>query len=149
PRNVRRVIRALEVCLTTGKRFSDLRKKTPPDYKVQIIGLTADRDELYCRIDERVDWMVQNGFVEEVRALLDRGYTLDLSAMSSLGYREIGEFLSGEMDLTEACQQIKYATHKYARHQYSWFRLGDERIQWFDSSLEQAEILAQIETNLP
>ena len=148
PKNLRRVIRALEVCLLTGKRFSDLRKKTPPDVDVQIIGLTADRDELYRRIDNRVDWMMNNGFIEEVQALLDRGYSQDLPSMSSLGYREIAEYLKGKMGLTEACQQIKYTTHNFARHQYSWFRLGDERIQWFDIGSDQSEILAQIEANL-
>ncbi|MDY6912081.1 MAG: tRNA (adenosine(37)-N6)-dimethylallyltransferase MiaA [Chloroflexota bacterium] len=147
-RNLRRVIRALEICQATGKRFSDLKKKNPPDFDTHIFGLTAEREELYRRIDLRVDRMVQEGFIEEVQGLIARGYSLELPAMSSLGYREIGRFLSGDLDLSEGCQQIKYATHRFARHQYAWFRLKDERISWFDSVDEENEIAAQIEANL-
>ena len=132
PRNIRRVIRALEVCRVTGKRFSELRIKTPPDFNTQIVGITAQRDELYRRIDERVDRMIERGFVEEVRGLLARGFPLSLPSMSSLGYQEIGRYLNGELDLPEASQQIKYTTHRFARRQYTWFRLNDERIRWFD-----------------
>ncbi|NQT71505.1 MAG: tRNA (adenosine(37)-N6)-dimethylallyltransferase MiaA [Chloroflexi bacterium] len=148
PRNVRRVIRALEVCHSTGELFSDLRKKNPPDYDMQILGLTTDRTRLYDRIDRRVDIMIEQGFVEEVRGLLERGYSLDLPAMSSLGYREIGRFINGEIDLPEVSQQIKFATHKFARHQYSWFRLSDSRIQWFDIGEDNARIVAQVEANV-
>lgn len=136
PRNLRRVIRALEVCHSTGRRFSELRKRTPPDFDTLIIGLTVERAGLYRRIDSRVDRMIEQGFVEEVRRLVDRGYSLDLPAMSSVGYREIGRFLNGEMDLPCAIQQIKYETHRLARHQYAWFRLNDERIHWFESNEE-------------
>ncbi len=135
-RNIRRVIRALEVCKVTGKKFSDLRQKNPPDFDVRIFGITMKREELFSRIDQRVGRMVEQGFVEEVRGLLDRGYSLDLPAMSSLGYREIGRYFDGEFDLHEACQQIKYVTHKFARHQYGWFRLKDERIKWFEIGQE-------------
>ncbi len=132
PRNIRRVIRALEVFRITGKRFSELRTKTPPDFNVRIVGITVERDELYRRIDARVDAMVKHGFIDEVRSLLDRGYSPDLPAMSSLGYREIGGYLKGELSLPEACEQIKFTTHRFARNQYAWFRANDERIRWFD-----------------
>ncbi len=132
-RNLRRVIRALEVCRITGKRFSELRTRKPPDFDMQIVGITMEREELYRRIDDRVDSMVGQGFVEEVRSLLDRGYSLDLPAMSSLGYREIGRYLSGELNLPDACEQIKFTTHRFVRNQYAWFRLSDERIRWFDA----------------
>ncbi len=132
PRNIRRVIRALEVFQITGKRFSELRTKTPPDFNVRIVGITVERDELYRRIDARVDAMVKHGFIDEVRSLLDRGYSPDLPAMSSLGYREIGGYLKGELSLPEACEQIKFTTHRFARNQYAWFRANDERIRWFD-----------------
>ncbi|MCL0098339.1 tRNA (adenosine(37)-N6)-dimethylallyltransferase MiaA [Dehalococcoidia bacterium] len=136
PRNLRRVIRALEVCRSTGKRFSELRKRTPPDFDTLIIGLTVERAELYRRIDSRVDRMIEQGLVEEVSDLIGRGYSPDLPSMSSVGYQEIGRFLSGETDLATAVQRVKYETHRLARHQYAWFRLNDERIHWFESNKE-------------
>lgn len=147
-RNIRRVIRALEVCHSTGEQFSELRKRNPPDYDMQILGLTTDRTRLYDRIDSRVDIMIEQGFIEEVRGLLERGYSLDIPAMSSLGYREIGRFINGKIGLPEARQQIKFITHKFARHQYSWFRLSDPRIQWFDNAYDMTQIVAQVETQL-
>ncbi|MFO8101438.1 MAG: tRNA (adenosine(37)-N6)-dimethylallyltransferase MiaA [Dehalococcoidia bacterium] len=138
PRNIRRIIRALEVCRATGKKFSELRTKHPPDFDVRILGLTVERDELYRRIDARVDAMMERGFVDEVRGLIDRGYSLDLSAMSSLGYREVGRHLKGETSLEEAVRQIKFATHRFARQQYAWFKLSDSRIRWFDISRTSA-----------
>ena len=102
------------------------------------IGLTAERTELYRRIDSRVDRMIEQGLVEEVRGLIDRGYSLALTSMSGVGYREIGRFLSGEMALPDAVERIKFETHRIARHQYAWFRLKDERIHWFDSDEEAA-----------
>jgi tRNA dimethylallyltransferase len=132
PRNVRRVIRALEVTKLTKIPFSLSQNKKPPPYQTLIIGLTADRKELYRRDDERVDSMIIQGFVEEVRALLKMGYNLNLPAMSSIGYREIGQFIQGEMTLDEAVYKIKTGTHRLIRHQYAWFRLKDECIKWFD-----------------
>jgi tRNA dimethylallyltransferase len=132
PRNVRRVIRALEVSKLTAKPFSQLQKKQPPPFQSLIIGLTADRTELYRRADKRVDNMVEQGFVEEVKKLLKMGYNLSLPSMSSIGYREIGQYLQGEMTLDEAVYKIKTGTHRFIRHQYAWFRLKDERIKWFD-----------------
>ena len=143
-RNLRRVIRALEVCRITGKRFSELRIKKPPNFDVRIVGITAERDELYRRIDERVGRMIEAGFVDEVSGLINKGYSLDLPAMSSLGYREIGRYLNGELELPEAGEQIKFATHRFARHQYAWFSLSDKRILWFDSigtAIEEAGAL--------
>ncbi|MCL0094167.1 tRNA (adenosine(37)-N6)-dimethylallyltransferase MiaA [Dehalococcoidia bacterium] len=136
PRNLRRVIRALEVCRSTGRRFSELRKKASPDFDTLIIGLTVERAELYRRIDSRVDRMIEQGLVEEVSDLIGRGYSPDLPSMSSVGYQEIGRFLSGETDLATAVQRVKYETHRFARHQYAWFRLRDERIHWFESNEE-------------
>jgi tRNA dimethylallyltransferase len=132
PRNVRRVIRALEVTKLTEVPFSQSQKKKPPPYQTLIIGLTADRKELYRRADQRVDSMIKQGFVEEVRALLNMGYNLNLPSMSSIGYHEIGQFIQGGMTLDEAVYKIKTGTHRFIRHQYAWFRLKDERIKWFD-----------------
>ncbi|MFC1968257.1 tRNA (adenosine(37)-N6)-dimethylallyltransferase MiaA [Chloroflexota bacterium] len=130
--NARRVIRALEVCRGAGGSLSQLLRKEPPWFDTFLVGLTAERGEIYRRIDSRVDDMVKCGLVDEVQGLIDRGYGLELSSMSGIGYRQIGEFLQGELDLATAIQRTKYETHRVARHQYAWFRLKDERIHWFD-----------------
>lgn len=131
-RNLRRVIRALEVCQATGVPFSQLQNKQPPDFTALIIGLTTGREDLYRRIDLRVDRMIEQGLVAEIMGLLDKGYGLDLPALSSLGYRQIGLFLEGRLTLDVAIQQIKFETHRFARHQFAWFRANDKRIHWFD-----------------
>jgi tRNA dimethylallyltransferase len=132
PRNVRRIIRALEVHRGTKIPFPRLQRKKALPFKILIIGLTTDRGELYHRIDSRVDGMMRQGLVEETKRLLDMGYHFNLPAMSGVGYKQIGMFLRGEVTLAAATQQIKFETHRLARHQYSWFRLTDRRIQWFD-----------------
>jgi tRNA dimethylallyltransferase len=131
-RNVRRVIRAIEVCRGGDATFSQLQLKEKPPFEPLIIGLTAARDELYRRIDRRVDYMIDSGLVDEVKGLLAAGYGYHLPAMSGIGYKQIAAYLKGEIDLEEAVQQTKYETHRFARHQYSWFRLKDDRIKWFD-----------------
>jgi tRNA dimethylallyltransferase len=141
PHNIRRVIRALEVNKFADSTFSHLQKKQPPPFQTLIIGLTAERKELYPRTDERVDNMLKQGFVDEVSKLLKMGYNLTLPSMSSIGYREIGQYLSGGMTLEEAVYKIKTGTHRFIRHQYAWFRLKDERIKWFDiEKVNQGEI---------
>ncbi|MFC2047825.1 tRNA (adenosine(37)-N6)-dimethylallyltransferase MiaA [Chloroflexota bacterium] len=146
PRNVRRVIRALEVYKYAGTPFSQLQQKKAPFFDALIIGLTTDRAELYRRIDLRVDKMIEQGLVEEVKKLVNMGYNFDLPAMSGIGYKQIGMFLKGETTLELATQQIKFETHRFVRHQYSWFRLGDDRIRWFDvkgeAELEIKELVA-------
>jgi tRNA dimethylallyltransferase len=139
PKNIRRVIRALEVYQATGKPFSELQQKQPPPFHILIIGLTVERDELYRRIDSRVDDMIKRGLVDEVKGLLQRGYSLSLPSMSGLGYKQIAMFLQGRLDLPSAIEQVKYETHRFARHQYAWFRLSDERIHWFDINNEYQE----------
>ena len=135
PRNARRLIRALEVYGRAGASLSrPARKKKVPPYSTMIIGLTADRTELYRGIDQRVDGMIECGLVAEVEKLLNMGYDFNLPAMSGIGYRQAGLFLRGELPLETAIQQIKFETHRFVRHQYSWFRLSDERIHWFDVS---------------
>jgi tRNA dimethylallyltransferase len=132
PGNVRRVIRALEIYLTTGKPASQLWQKKGLDLPILIIGLTTTRNDLYHMIDSRVDEMIKQGFVEEVKGLLAMGYALSLPSMSSIGYRQVGMFLGGELDLASAIEQTKHGTHRIARHQYAWFRLADNRIHWLD-----------------
>jgi tRNA dimethylallyltransferase len=132
PTNLRRIIRALEICQTTGHPASKLWQKQPLPYPVLIIGLTMQREDLYRRIDSRVDEMIKHGLIDEVKGLIAKGYSLDLPSMSGIGYKQIGMFLHRELDLSIATQQIKHETHRFARHQYAWFHLDDARIHWFD-----------------
>lgn len=132
PNNVRRVIRALEVTLVAGRPISGLQRRRPPPYDILIIGLDAERAVLYERIDRRVDEMLAQGLLDEVRALRDAGYGWHLPAMSALGYQQTGAYLRGELSLAEAVERIKYETHRFVRQQYTWFRRDDPRIHWFD-----------------
>jgi tRNA dimethylallyltransferase len=131
-RNVRRVIRALEVYAGTGQAFSRLGSKKPPAFTPFIIGLTAERSALYRIVDKRIDAMIEMGLVGEVENLLKMGYDFNLPSMSGIGYRQLGQFIRGELTLEEAVQKIKTETHRFIRHQYAWFRLDDEKIHWFD-----------------
>lgn len=132
PGNIRRTIRALEIYRKTGQKPSVLQTKVGLDYPVLIIGMTAPRNVLYERINLRTDNMINAGFVDEVQELINLGYSDDLPSMSSLGYGQLSKYLKGKMSLIDAVQQIKYKTHRFARSQYSWFRLNDNRIHWFD-----------------
>ncbi len=138
PRNLRRVIRALEVHHQTGMPFSKMRRRGEGRYSSLIIGLTLPRDELYRRIDQRVDRMMEAGWLDEVRCLLERGVTAELPSMSSVGYRELAAYLQGEISLEDAVQNIKSNTRKFARRQSSWFRLSDPRIRWLQSDANVA-----------
>jgi tRNA dimethylallyltransferase len=134
PSNTRRIIRALEIYHALGQHPSQLQRKEAPSFPILLIGLTRERSELYRKIDWRVDKMIQIGLVEEVEQLLKRGYSPSLPSMSGIGYKQIAQFLRGEMTLPQAIDKIKYETHRLARHQYAWFRLSDSRIHWFDTS---------------
>ncbi|HUW45588.1 MAG TPA: tRNA (adenosine(37)-N6)-dimethylallyltransferase MiaA [Dehalococcoidia bacterium] len=139
PRNIRRVIRALEIYHATGQFLSQLQRKESPGFPILLIGLTQERSGLYRKIDWRVDKMLQRGLVEEVEQLLKKGYSSSLPSMSGIGYKQIGQFLRGEMTLPQSIDKIKYETHRLARHQYAWFRLSDSRIHWFDNSEAKAK----------
>jgi len=144
-RNVRRVIRALEVCLTTGRPISELQCKNPPAYRITQLGVTRPRPELYARIDARVDRMIEDGLVEEVRGLVVAGYGWELPAMSGLGYRQIGQYLQGEITLAEAVALIKRQTRRLVHQQQTWFRADDAAIHWLESSHDsRSEILAML-----
>ncbi len=134
PRNLRRVIRALEVHHQTGIPFSKMRSRGEGRYRSLVIGLTLPRDELYRRIDQRVDRMMEAGWLDEVRRLLERGVTAERPSMSSVGYRELAAFLQGETSLEDAVQNIKSHTRQFARRQSAWFRLSDSRIRWLQSN---------------
>ena len=123
--NVKRVIRALEVFEFTGKTISQHQKESrlePPPYRYLTFLLDMDRDELYQRIDRRVDRMIQDGLVEEVRSLLDRGYKPGSIAMQGLGYKELIRYLEGEIPLDEAIYILKRDTRHYAKRQITWFK---------------------------
>ena len=141
PRNVRRVVRALEVAYSGS---SDAVRKEPPPYNVLVIGLTLDRSSLYERIDGRVDAMIASGWLSEVEGLLVDGYGPDLPSMSSVGYSELADVLAGVLSMDEAVRRIKYRTHRLARAQYAWFRLNDDRIRWFDATGEIDQALATV-----
>jgi tRNA dimethylallyltransferase len=129
-RNVRRVIRALEVYDVTGRPISHWQTKGTPDFEYLLFGIDVPKEELHERIDRRVDAMFDAGFVDEVQALLDDGVPPDAPAMSSIGYREIVEYLDGRYSLPEAIETTKRATRQLARRQAQWFRRGDPRITW-------------------
>jgi tRNA dimethylallyltransferase len=147
-RNPRRLIRALEVCLVTGRPFSEQLGARPTPYRPLFFGLNMARDALYARADARSDAMLAAGLVAETEALLARGYSWELPSMSSLGYREVGAYLRGEASLVEAMARFKRATHSYIRRQLTWFR-RDERITWLDAAQPSEALAEQIAVRLP
>ncbi|MCA9976115.1 MAG: tRNA (adenosine(37)-N6)-dimethylallyltransferase MiaA [Anaerolineales bacterium] len=132
PRNVRRVIRALEVTLVSGRPITELQRKMPPPYHLAMIGLRREREALYARIDERVDGMMAAGLLAEVERLREMGYGRFLPSISGLGYRQLYDYLEGELTLAEAVQRIKFETHRFVRQQNTWFRADDPAITWFE-----------------
>ncbi len=135
PRNVRRVVRALEVTIASGRRFSD-HSIGEPRYRVFRIGLTVEREELYRRIDARVDAQIAAGLLEETRSAIDRGCPTTRPALSGFGYRQMVDFLEGRLEFPEAVQRYKFETHRFARTQLTWFRLEDRSIEWLAADSE-------------
>jgi tRNA dimethylallyltransferase len=134
-RNVRRVIRALEVCLTTGRPISEQQGKRPPPYRILQIGLTMERETLYARVDRRLDEMMAAGLVEEVRGLLQAGYDWHLPAMSGLGYVQFKPYFErGVTPEAEVVAEIRRATRRLIRSQANWFQRDDPAILWFDAA---------------
>ena len=131
-RNYRRTIRALEVIMTTGRKFSEQRGQSDSPYHLVTIGLTRPREELYQRVDQRIDMMFADGFIGEVKKLLDKGYSPTLPTMSAIGYRECVSVIKGELTEEQAKVQIRRATRIYVRRQANWFKASDPNIQWFN-----------------
>jgi tRNA dimethylallyltransferase len=129
-RNVRRVIRALEVHEHTGVPISSWQRKGEPDFEYLLFGLDVPREELDRRIDRRVEAMFAAGFEDEVRGLLARGVPPDAAAMSSIGYAEVVRHLQGSLTRDEAVELTTRATRRLARRQAQWFRRDDGRIAW-------------------
>ena len=130
-RNLRRTVRALEVILKTGKRYSDQRQHSPSPFRVLQLGLSRPREELYHLIDKRFENMLQAGFIDEVSFLMKKGYSIKSPAFSAIGYREIAGVLNGEISIEEAVVQIKQVTRQFVRHQANWFKENDPGIVWF------------------
>ena len=142
PNETRRIIRAFEL-LAEGESYARQRERLarlPQAVPAVFIGLSVDPDLLRKRIDARVDAMVEAGLVDEVRGLLDRGLREGITAPQAIGYKEIVAALDGECTLEEAIQAIKFATHRYAKRQRTWFR-KDGRIHWLDADrIEDANV---------
>jgi tRNA dimethylallyltransferase len=130
PRNVRRVVRYLEVYHATGQPISSRQHKIAPPYDLLQIGLTLPRAELYQRIDARVDAMMAQGLLDEVRRLVDMGYDPDLPALSGFGYRQLIRHVLGGISLTDAIEETKKESRRFVRRQYAWFPLADQNILW-------------------
>ncbi|QAY68387.1 tRNA (adenosine(37)-N6)-dimethylallyltransferase MiaA [Paenibacillus protaetiae] len=145
PNDVRRVIRALEVYHLTGETFSSQQEgqKRESPYELCIIGLSLDRAELYQRIEQRIDLMMEQGLVEEVRQLLQSGTPPHAVAMQGLGYKEIAAYLNGECTLEAAVTLLKRDTRRFAKRQLSWFR-HMENIHWIDMGENFSNNLAAI-----
>ena len=142
--NTKRVIRALEVALS-GKKMNDFSNdlKINEAYKPIIIVLNREREHLYKRIDMRVDIMMKNGLIEEVKSLLNMGYTKDMISMQGIGYKEIIKYFDGEYELDEAIEIIKRDSRRYAKRQLTWFRRYDDA-KWFNlDEYDNSEILKE------
>lgn len=143
PNNTRRVIRALEVQMRTGKAISALQAKRPPPYRIYRLGLQLPRAILYKRVDARVEAMIAAGLVDEVARLLDMGYDRALPSMSGMGYREIAAHLLDDWSLDQAIERTKFNTHEFIRGQDVWFRGHDNGILWHNVEDIDAAILAR------
>lgn len=130
----KRIIRALEIYEITGKTMSEYNegfRRETDDYNLLMICLNMDRAQLYHRINQRVDLMVEKGLIKEVENILNLGYSKDLVALQGIGYKEIIEYLEGNISLHEAIDKIKQGSRNYAKRQLTWFR-RDKRIKWID-----------------
>ena len=144
-RNFRRTIRALEVIMTTGKKFSEQRGQIDSPYHLITIGLIRPRVELYARVDARIDSMFVNGFLDEVKNLLASGYSPTLPTMSAIGYRECIQVLEGKLTLEEAKQAIRRMTRIFVRRQANWFKESDPNIYWYSV---KGGVVEEIEKNI-
>jgi len=147
--NVKRVARALEYIHHTGRLFSEYNEeqsKRESDYNFIYFALNDDRDKLYEKINKRVDMMIENGLIDEVKGLLSKGYSRDLNSLSSIGYKEICSYLAGELELRDAVNLIKQNSRHYAKRQLTWLRRYD-KIRWINLSeyLASAMVIKEIE----
>lgn len=142
--NTKRVIRAIEVCLS-GQKMNDFSKdlKYNPKYKPIIIVLNRDREVLYDRINRRVDIMLENGLLDEIKNLLKMGYKKDMISMQGIGYKEMIKYLDGEYTYEEAVEIIKRDSRRYAKRQITWFKRYEDA-KWYDlGDYQDVEILKE------
>ncbi len=138
-RNVRRVIRALEIHHVTGLPPSQIRIKSPPDFDVLKIGLILPRDQLYARIDARIEEMMEAGWLDEVKTLLSLDIPQGAPSMSAIGYAQLAEYLRGDVELDEALAETRRLTRQFIRRQANWFKPDDPSIRWFVNDEDVAE----------
>lgn len=141
PRNMRRTLRALEVILRTGHRFSKLRGRDGSPYRTLRLGLTRPRPELYVQIDKRIEGMLAAGLLAEVQALLQAGYSPGLPTLSAIGYQEMIAYLEGKISLEEAIARMKRRTRQFVRRQANWFKESDPEIRWFRVGPETIDVV--------
>lgn len=149
-RNYRRTIRALEVIHATGRTFSEQRGQGESPYHLITVGLMRPRAELYERVDQRIEIMFANGFLDEVRRLLSKGYSPSLPTMSAIGYRECIRVIDGEFNEEQAKAEIRRATRIFVRRQANWFKEADPSIKWFrveEGVIEEVEAYLQSSLN--
>ena len=151
PNDIRRVVRGLEIYELTGKSQTELNRldaEKEEKYNTFMFALEWPREVLYRRIDLRVDEMIRRGLVEEVRRLMDKGLSAGSTAMQALGYKEIAQYLSGEISLEEAADRVKMGSRHYAKRQISWFK-RDKRTVWIPAEGKTAgEIAGEIEKRI-
>ncbi len=147
PNNSKRVLRALEVCLVTGKKFSNLQKKksSPIPYRILKFGINKSRNKLYQDINSRVDLMFQNGLVSEVTRIIELGYDINLNSINTVGYKEVIRLLNGEIDQNKCIEQVKQNSRRYAKRQLTWFRT-EKNIQWY--IIENSEDLKMVASDI-
>ena len=133
PNDLRRIIRALEVYNLAGEPISEIQKikEITHKYDCFIIGLNRERDELYKRVEERVNNMFDGGLVKEVKVLLEQGYNPELSSFQALGYKETVDYLNGKFTLEEAKEKVKKNTKNFVKRQFTYFKKNKD-IKWFD-----------------
>lgn len=144
PSNTRRIVRALEVYKITGTPISELhKKKDAASFKTVFVGLMWERKQLYKRIDERVDWMIHNGLLNEVKNLIEMRYSFMNNSLQTVGYQEVFKFFDGVISFEEMVELIKRNSRRYAKRQLTWFR-RDRRIKWFEvKSADELDIVAE------
>ena len=152
PNDLKRIIRALEVYKSTGKTISYLQKKASnknAKFKYYIIGLKRDKENLYQKINSRVDKMIKDGLIDEVKNLRTRGYNENLNSMQGLGYKQINKYLNGEYDKETTINLIKRDTRRYAKRQMTWFNNKIKNIEWIDlDEYEENEVISKIENKI-
>ena len=151
PHDSRRLIRALEIYDVSGKAPSELQQENQPvKYRPIMIGLIADRAKIYRLNEQRIELMLDEGLVEEVKKLLDVGVSRDAVSMQGLGYKQIAAYLAGEITLDEAVDILKRDTRRFAKRQITWFK-RDPRICWFniDQYLEEGELVNAVSFRIP